>query len=173
MPPSAAIPLLPPHLLAPPPPQNCGLVQVPQRGVVPPQPSPTTPHVAPTFAQVFAVQTKMGPPSEPTPELPPHLLGPPPPQNCGLVQVPVALDGPMDPPQPPPPRPPSPAMPQSKPSWAQVLGMHLRPPSTVLLMSPPQIPGPPPPQNCGLVQVPQLGVSPPHSSDCWPQAFAP
>jgi hypothetical protein len=55
LPPSGPTPLLPPHLLYPPPPQNWGAVQVPQL-IVPPQPSPFWPQVAPSSAHVFAVQ---------------------------------------------------------------------------------------------------------------------
>jgi hypothetical protein len=45
-PPSAARPLLPPHVLGvPPPPQNCGLTQVVHEAIVPPHPSLCGPHV--------------------------------------------------------------------------------------------------------------------------------
>jgi hypothetical protein len=65
----------------------------------------------------------------------PHLLGPPPPQNSGAVQVPQSG---MMPPQP------SPAGPQFTPSSVHVLGTH-PPPSMMMLLSSP--PSPPPPSS--------------------------
>ncbi len=83
-PPSGPRPLLPPHSLGvPPPPQVCGSVQVAQVRM-PPQPSPCWPQtVKPSFALMAAhvVGVQIGPPSGPRPLLPPHTLGPPPPQN--------------------------------------------------------------------------------------------
>ena len=103
VPPSAPLPLLPPHLLGPPPPQNAGLVHVPHRPVEPPQPSPATPQLNPWSVQLLGVHVTDGPPSAAWPLLPPHLFAPPPPQYCGLVHVPVALpQGPIVPPQPSP-----------------------------------------------------------------------
>jgi hypothetical protein len=65
------MPSLPPQTLKPPPPQYCGLVQVPQLSV-PPHPSPATPHVKPRSWQVFGKQ------SEPPPASAlPHLKNPP------------------------------------------------------------------------------------------------
>jgi hypothetical protein len=71
---------MPPHLKwVPPPPQVSGAVQVPQLRV-PPQPSPISPQLALTMAQVRGVHV-------PAPD--PHLNGvPPPPQVSGAVQLP-------------------------------------------------------------------------------------
>src|SRR5580704_6458317 len=101
IPPSRPTPLLPPQTLGPPPPQNCGLVHVPQDPVETPQPSPDTPQLNPRSVQVFGVHVTVEPPSAVCPLLPPHWFGPPPPQNCGLVHVPVP-QGPICPPHPSP-----------------------------------------------------------------------
>ena len=75
----------PAHVFAtPPPPQVWPEGQVPQLGVSPPQPSPTTPQVAPAWRQVRGVH-------DPLP-LPPHVnSAPPPPQVAGGVHVPQSI----------------------------------------------------------------------------------
>src|SRR5580700_5612147 len=66
-----------------------------------PHPSPAGPQVKDCDAQEIGLQRVV--PSGPRPLLPPHLLKPPPPQNCGATQAPHI----SNPPQP------SPAYPQS------------------------------------------------------------
>src|SRR5206468_2232718 len=109
-PPSGSVPVpVPPQTLDwPPPPQLCGVVQVPQLSN-PPQPSATGPQLAPpsiASAQLFGTQ----------PATPPHTLGvPPPPQVSGAKQVPQSIELPQ----------PSPAGPQLKPKSAQVFGTQV------------------------------------------------
>jgi hypothetical protein len=81
------------HVFATPaPPQVSPVPQVPQLAVSPPQPSATTPHVAPAWAHVRGVH-------DPGPLPPPHVNRvPPPPQVSGAVHVPQSIT----PPQPSP-----------------------------------------------------------------------
>jgi hypothetical protein len=79
-PPSLLVP--PPHTLDVPPPQVCGAVHGLQFAVTPSQPSACGPQRPGKFAHVLGVHV---PPSG---WLPPHLLGPPPPQKSGALQVP-------------------------------------------------------------------------------------
>jgi hypothetical protein len=134
-----------PHWLGtPPPPHVSGKVQEPQFAVTPPQPSAWEPQVpAGKLAQVFGLQ--MAPPSGATPLFPPQMLAPPPPQNCGLVQVPQL----MRPPQP------SAAWPQFWPAGHVVAGTQGTPPSGFSPVLPPHWLKPPPPQNWDAGQVPQ------------------
>src|ERR1700733_10659376 len=139
-----------PHWLGTVPPQICGGVHVPQLWMRPPQPSPTGPQLSPSCAHVLGTQST--PPSTPPW---PHWFGPAPPQNAGATQLPQLIVLPQ----------PSPCVPQVAPSCAHVLGVHGVPPSTPPC---PHLFAPPPPQNAGAVQLPQLSV-PPHSSPCVPQ----
>src|SRR5580692_7659567 len=73
-PPSGSMPVLPPHWLKPPPPQNWVTGHAPHV-MTPPQPSPVMPQLyGPfgAFAHVKGTQLTIGPPSALTP--PPHLL---------------------------------------------------------------------------------------------------
>src|SRR5262245_5947124 len=110
--------------------------------MIPPQPSPTKPQVAPAAAQVRGVHIGA-----------PHWLAtPPPPQVCPAEQVPQL----MLPPQP------SPIVPQVAPAMAQVI---LGQDSPVA----PHLNGTPsPPQVSGAAQVPQFTV-PPQPSGASPQ----
>jgi hypothetical protein len=85
-----------------------------------------------------------------------------PPQTSGSVHA--APHGPIVPPQP------SLARPHEYPRLAQVAGVHLTivPPSALVLLLPPQTPGPPPPQNFGSTHVAQFAVNPPQPSLCSP-----
>jgi hypothetical protein len=135
--------LVAPHWFGvPPPPQIAPPVHLlaPQ-STTPPQPSATSPHsLAPQSAGVLGVQVP--PPGPPEP----HTLGvPPPPHVCGEVQLPqltVTL------PQP------SGCGPHFPRKSAHVFGVQVPPPATAHLL------GPPPPQNSGATQPPQLIVLP-------------
>ena len=83
-PPSAPTTALPHTLDVPPPPQVCGNVHGWQYAVTPSQPSACGPQRPGWSAHVFGLHV---PPSG---WLPPHLLGPPPPQKSGALHVPHA-----------------------------------------------------------------------------------
>jgi hypothetical protein len=59
----------------------------------PPQPFAASPQFWPAGHAVAGVHGTL--PSTPRPLLPPHLLTPPPPQNCGSVQVPQLIRPPQ------------------------------------------------------------------------------
>jgi hypothetical protein len=143
----------------PEPPQACVAVQVPHMSRLP-QPSAIGPQVAPTEAQVRAVQMFGAEPQ--------RLATPPPPQDSLEVQVPHW----SRPPQP------SPTGPQFARAVAQVSGVHAppsfgtKPPSVATIAKEPQRFAPPRPQDSVAEQVPQLSELP-QPSPSGPQfAFA-
>jgi hypothetical protein len=142
----------PQTLATPPPPQMFGGVHVPHVGMSAPHPSAMGPQFLPALAHVAGTQ----------PAVPPQTLGvPPPPQVVGGAHVPHEE---MSPPHP------SATGPQFAPAAAHVRGVQAEPPSAPGL--PQRLGMPPPPQDSGIVHVPQLGMSAPQPSAAGPQ-FAP
>jgi hypothetical protein len=133
-----------PHLLKPPPPQNCGALHEPQLSS-PPHPSPAGPQLNPSCWHVRG--THKVPPSADSPSLPPQTLNPPPPQYWGFVHEPQL----SVPPQP------SPATPQVKPSCWHVLGRQSDPPPASAL---PHLKKPPPPHVWPPGHMPQSSRPP-------------
>ena len=147
--PASGAPPEPQTLARPPPPQVVPVAQVPQLKSAP-QPSATGPQLAPTLAQVRGTQER---PASGEPPAPQTLGRPPPPHDCPAVQAPQL----KSPPQP------SATGPQLAPTLAQVRGTQLLAPGV-----PQTFARPPPPQDCGAVQVPHMS-SPPQPSARGPQ----
>jgi hypothetical protein len=126
-----------PHLFGvPPPPHVFGAAHVPQSRL-PPQPSETTPHSAPSCAQVFIVQ-------------PQTFASPAPPHDCGDAHEPQASIAPQ----------PFAIMPQFLPCIAQVMGLQ---PHLLSVPPPPQVAGAV--QMLGQVMIlPQVSDTVPHSA---------
>src|SRR5262249_17520749 len=137
-----------------PPPQMAPPVQtaVPQ-SKMPPQPSAIMPH----WLGAHTVIGVHAPPSGPLTVPPPQMLGPPPPQISGGVHTPQLA---VTPPQP------SGCGPHMPGKSAHVLGVQA--PASGMTPTPHWL-GPPPPQNDGGLQVPQLRT-PPQPSLCCPQS---